>query len=661
MNPESGTGLGTGTGPGSSRRPRLLAHSNVDGRSASGAPPLDGVPALWLREIVAETGHNLALAGLYEGRNIHSGRSLTPGLGTGSRPVVTEGVGGVPAGSSSTGSRSGSGSALGSGIGRGSVTGKGNGSLVTSTGLSLCLKPIDKAEASTAPGAIPDYAFGSFASGSESGSRHRNGGTGRRMDAKQALAMHAGLGLGTTIANAGPDSGSSDLTGAGKVFDLLAPSSSSSPLLGNENDLFAPIVFQLISQLPRAGARRWMMARLGAAYEMEGSSAMPFTAFCMKVERVCEAAQKWAKLSSPSNMGHPSASGISMTMASMTAAGGKGKEREIQVPPLSDVAEAAAALALGALIWTNETPSTPSTFSPPFAPVGSPSASSGTSTRDAISGRLGTRPIVPITITPILSTGGFGGVGGVGPPTGFPFGVGSPDENSGAVGASDLDPERTNQTTDSSSFVQPEPDPNQPYALYRLARLAIDMHVSRHGHAARDLAMIHAYVILAHYLLCAHPTSPPPPPPSSFGTPYPSFSSTSPTSFPGGGGSGAEAAAIPPELPPLVGALVWEARAMGLDVDPDEFDPIETQNHPGRLGGRGTSGVIGVGVGGSLSGSGGGSTGSVKREEREDGTSANDIVNGLENSEDWIAKHSMSLFVKEMRRRLWWSVVWLDL
>ena len=106
----------------------------------------------------------------------------------------------------------------------------------------------------------------------------------------------------------------------------------------------------------------------------------------------------------------------------------------------------------------------------------------------------------------------------------------------------------------------PPPDPNLPYALYRLAKLAIDMHVSRHGHAARDTAMMHAYVILGHYLLCAHPTGR------------------------GGGAGGGAEAGVPPELPGLVGAMVWEARAMGLDVDPDEFDPIETRGGGG--GGR---------------------------------------------------------------------------
>ena len=392
---------------------------------------------------------------------------------------------------------------------------------------------------------------------------------------------------------------------------------------------------------------------------------MPFPAFCAKVERVCEGATRWkTALGAP-----PSASSSSNTNTNM---GGKGKEKEVQVPHLSDVAEAAAALAIGALIWTNESPSSIPSFSsssssllsPSFGASGtgggggigctvtSPSGSSGTCARDG--GRFGIQPIVPITVTPAPFYGGVGSVGGVGPPFGgggaYPsFGGMSLDDGSCEMMDPDgpssstigIGPTTTSTTTAAATTTAggggggthmtplPPPDPNLPYALYRLAKLAIDMHVSRHGHAARDTAMMHAYVILGHYLLCAHPTGR------------------------GGGAGGGAEAGVPPELPGLVGAMVWEARAMGLDVDPDEFDPIETRGGAGVGvvvgGGRG---VMSAGIGGSNFGS---PPGSVKREDREDGGG------GVESQEDWATRHGMSPFVKEVRRRLWWAVVWLDL
>lgn len=183
----------------------------------------------------------------------------------------------------------------------------------------------------------------------------------------------------------------------------------------------------------------------------------------------------------------------------------------------------------------------------------------------------------------------------------------------------------------------PEIHPSTPRSLYRLARLALELHIERHGQASYDPEFIYAYVLSARYLLLAKSRANRP---------------ARPNADP----------CLPPEIPPLVGELVWHARIMGLGVDPDDFEEGSPPDPIAPSLSSSFSAITGMlpvsSVASSYSGrSGGGSERSkgtdrrVKREEGEQGPFGSGTGR----------QGSMTPFMKEIRRRLWWEVLWLDL
>ena len=185
----------------------------------------------------------------------------------------------------------------------------------------------------------------------------------------------------------------------------------------------------------------------------------------------------------------------------------------------------------------------------------------------------------------------------------------------------------------------PEVHASTPQSLYRLARLALQLHLDRHGQASYDPEFMYAYVLCARYLLLAKSRATRPARPS----PDP---------------------CLPPEIPPLVGELVWHARVMGLGVDPDEFEEAGGPDPSTAPFGSSLAAVAGPlppsvpSAHSSVSGAAGagsersrGKDRRVKREEDEQGPFGTGTGR----------QGSMTLFMKEIRRRLWWEVVWLDL
>lgn len=183
----------------------------------------------------------------------------------------------------------------------------------------------------------------------------------------------------------------------------------------------------------------------------------------------------------------------------------------------------------------------------------------------------------------------------------------------------------------------PEIHPSTPRSLYRLARLALELHIERHGQASYDPEFIYAYVLSARYLLLAKSR-----------TNRPARPNADPC--------------LPPEIPPLVGEVVWHARIMGLGVDPDDFEEGNIQDPIAPSISSSFGAITGTlpasSVASSFSGmSGGGSERSrgtdrrVKREEGDQGPFGSGTGR----------QGSMTPFMKEIRRRLWWEVLWLDL
>ncbi|EJD00038.1 uncharacterized protein FOMMEDRAFT_148404 [Fomitiporia mediterranea MF3/22] len=248
---------------------------------------------------------------------------------------------------------------------------------------------------------------------------------------------------------------------------------------------------------------------------------------------------------------------------SETCEGPMSSSAKPSAPSFSSIAEAAVCLAFGALIWATEA-----------SIRGTARAAAGRSSLEAFSADAGLERMGAHHLTQ--------------PPS---------------------DPSYS-QASEGNSFSDCDAEPDRPdlttaFALYRLARLALSMNTARHGHAARDPALIHTYILSARYLLLAHATS-----------------------------TDCQDALVPAELPGLVGTLVWEARAMGLGVDPDEFDPPDNdENYSEAKTVQSENGLFTF----------------VKR---EDGT-------GYPQTQSSINR--MSLFMKEVRRRLWWEVVWLDI
>lgn len=154
-----------------------------------------------------------------------------------------------------------------------------------------------------------------------------------------------------------------------------------------------------------------------------------------------------------------------------------------------------------------------------------------------------------------------------------------------------------------------------PYALYRLARLALNMHHERHGYAALDETYLIAQIMIVGYLLLAHRED------GTMLGPHPA--SPLPLS-------------LPPDLPLLIAELCCNARLMGLNTDPDDFASFG--DIPGSI-----------------------SSSSVRPGAQEDGSSVKaEESSGPEGLLEgrW---GRMSLYRKEVRRRLWWEIAYVDM
>ena len=290
------------------------------------------------------------------------------------------------------------------------------------------------------------------------------------------------------------------------------------------SDIYAPLAAQLLAQFPSQRRRREMLLRLGTAFLVEGISCVPFGAFCEGIESM------FGRVSLE-HMERPEGSDHS------------------SLPAFSAIAEAAAGLAVGALIWSSE------------------SIIGGKSHDEAL------RRIIRRTIEP--------------------FQASAAGHSSSPLGESTRDDEFEPPTAEDA------------FALHRLSHLALSMHTARHGYAALDIALVHARILSVHYLLVAQSL-----------------------------GAGLSDALLPPEVPALVGALTWEARGMGLGIDPDEFDPVGEMGHGSATDTTDRGSSLGTPV------------------KREDGGKTS----------DWQPQgKGMSLFVKEVRRRMWWWIVFLDL
>ncbi|KAL5531085.1 hypothetical protein ACEPAG_3961 [Sanghuangporus baumii] len=351
-------------------------------------------------------------------------------------------------------------------------------------------------------------------------------GTEQDLDAHQLLSLHAGLGMS-----------SSPVESAGRSPEAEAEHRShrAPHAVDSLVSIYTPLANQLLAQFPSRCRRREMLLRLGTAFMVEGISCVPFGAFCESIETVLLSALSLHGASSESSV-HP------------------------PMPAFSVIAEAAAGLAVGALIWASE-----------------PSVA-----RTAHDEAL--RRIICRTIDPFLSA------------------------TAARSSRATLDGTSSSRSTaqDNADLRHDEGDLERPnaeeaFALYRLAQLALSIHTARHGHAALDISLIHARILSAHYLFVAQSTS-----------------------------AELSDALLPSEFPALVGALIWEARGMGLGIDPDEFDQVgETVHDVAADGGNDPSIPL----------------------KREDG---GEILGEPPRGK------RMSLFVKEVRRRMWWWIIWLD-
>ena len=163
-----------------------------------------------------------------------------------------------------------------------------------------------------------------------------------------------------------------------------------------------------------------------------------------------------------------------------------------------------------------------------------------------------------------------------------------------------------------------------PYALYRLGRLALSLHQERHGYAALDETFMLAYMLSCGFLLLSHREC-------RSGTRAPSNLLGLPLS-------------LPPELPSLVAEACSHARMMGLNTDPDDFasfGDISVSNSAASMLGHNHYQDISSG------------NDDVKAEDESGGPSTSGIQEGR-----W---GRMSVYRKEVRRRLWWECAWLDM
>lgn len=153
-----------------------------------------------------------------------------------------------------------------------------------------------------------------------------------------------------------------------------------------------------------------------------------------------------------------------------------------------------------------------------------------------------------------------------------------------------------------------------PHALYRLGRLALSLHYERHGYAALDEMYILAQLMCGGYLLLAHRED------------GHLVDESSMAALP---------LSLPPDLPPLVAEICCNARLMGLNTDPDDFASFGDT---------------------SISNSSSSNTirpDAAQQIKSEEGTTNVGVLEGR-----W---GRMSLYRKEVRRRLWWEVCWFDM
>ena len=407
--------------PGPSQRKSILRLLVRNERGATVAPPVDGVPALWLRECSAVSGHDIALRGA----------------------CYTADEAQRPYGQ-----------------------------------FTFCVEPIDRVR----------FPYGTPAN---NGKLSSNPG--------HFLQLFAGLMPNFMEDESdGPDG----------------------PEPRDHSTVYEPMVAELISKFPPVNVRREMFRRYAVNANAGTRCAVPFQAFSIMVEDVANA-----------------------TLCTDPATCRKGKSC---MPLFSEVAEAAAAFAVGSLAWAYSAfPDATDRFVP------------STPSMNADSNLAGVRP----------------------------------------------------------------PRPKDAQALFRLSRLAQELHTIRHGYAAFDVHYIHAKVLCAQFLLFSH-------------------------SLRGEAIHGM----LSPEIPPLVGGLVWDARMMGLNIDPDAYDPPNAYGKlPMVAASRSTSGSDGQPAA-SGPWHNGFSDPSIKQEAEED----------EEKSRLW-KNTPLSIFEKEVRRRLWYSIVWLDL
>lgn len=234
--------------------------------------------------------------------------------------------------------------------------------------------------------------------------------------------------------------------------------------------------------------------------------------------------------------------------------------------------------------------------------------------------------------------------------------------------------------------------PNTPHALYRLSRLAWSLHEERHGYAALDEDLILAQVLCAGYLVVAHRESRTIVRTRVSGGGNASTTGSTHRSSNNGGrmgetaggmlsgenASGGESGngngknngnatseeedayadggaesepslplSLSPEVPPLVATLVSNARVMGLHVDPDDFAVFGESESSGRN--RPVGSVDDSRVG------------QVKREEDAGaGVGAGEFGMDSAAGRSVVGSSRMSIYRREVRRRLWWQIVWLD-
>lgn len=287
------------------------------------------------------------------------------------------------------------------------------------------------------------------------------------------------------------------------------------PPTETHSDLYEPVIGHLLEKFPSRPLRREMLRRFAVNATAGVRCAVPFNAMKARIEDVCTA----SPCSDPEMCRNDKGKGC--------------------MPLFSSIAEAAAALALGSLMWSSDA---------------------------------------------------------------FPYATakfGSDESQQGAL------PDKP-------------PTSKEAHSLFRTAQFALSMHSSRHGFAAFDTSFIHAKILCVQYLLLEY-------------------------SIRGEAVHGQ----LSPEVPSLVGGLVWEARIMGLGIDPDYFDPPGSQQ---RMASEGHLYAFEGSATGAQTLRPGNENSRIKRESE-----SNDEGGTL-----W-KKRPMPIFEKEVRRRLWYSIVWLDL